>query len=86
MADDCAIHAECETRFFGDGSAPDDPQFARDLLHHLSLLYRDGRLTADFLRIGFDALAKSTRVDAQLLAAMEGAVACVAARERQARP
>ncbi len=84
-AQTCAIQAECETRFFGGDGATDETQLARDLLRHVNLLYREGRLTADFLRIAFDALAKSTRVDAQLLAAMDGAVACVAARERQSR-
>ena len=82
MAVECAIHAACEARFFSDNNAQ-DTQFARDLLTHLDRLHQDGRLTAQFLRIAFDALARSTPVDTQLQAAMDGALACVAAREQQ---
>lgn len=81
MSSTCVIHEECETRFFS-GAVSEETQFARDLLMHVNALYREGRLTAQFLRIAFDAIAKSTPVDARLLSAMEGAVACVAAWEQ----
>jgi hypothetical protein len=84
MTSACAIHEECTTRFFS-GEASSETEFARDLLRHVDALYKERRLTSQFLRIAFDALAKSTAVDARLMAAMDGAVACVAAWERNAQ-